>query len=380
MNPAAYNHWIEVDLNAVRNNYAKISALAGVPVIAVVKANAYGNGMVACAQALAEAGAEQFAVTTLQEAATLRQAGLQQPILQLCPTLLAQANATAELGITPTIDCKEVLDAFDQAAAQQGKRLPVACKVDTGMARFGIRPEEAAAYAKHISGKRHIYLDQVYSHFANASDPQLSQRQLERLQQSAALFRQTLPQTADHDFKLHLANSTGTVRYPEARLNMVRVGSLLYGQGTGAQQLQLESTWCCKARITAKRVAQKGEQVGYGMEFTVPHTMTIGVIEIGYYDGFGVETRARSESFSQSWQQFSRQVGKLLLKKRRAVTGQGKSLPVLGRIAMQTTVIDLTGTTLEVGDAVEVPMRRTTANPTTHFIYLGAQAPVGESR
>lgn len=359
-----YNHWIEVDLSAIAANYQKVSVMVEeTPIMAVVKANAYGHGAVPVAMVLAEAGVAAFAVTTLEEGQELREGGIDLPILVFCPLQEWQAPAMAALRLTPTIDNGGAMAAFAAAAGRD--TLPFAIKVDTGMGRYGVDLTELELLARQGCTYENIYLDQVYSHFADAADKELARKQLALLEKGAA----TLEAAGMSGFRKHIAGSSGAYYLPEARLDMVRIGSLLYGQGAAASSLHLETTWRNIARITATREIPAGSKIGYGLEYTARRAMTIGVIPVGYHDGFGVDTNARKENFNNAWRQFVRQVGKIAAKRPRCVKKGERSLPVVGRIAMQTTVIDLTGSGLSLGDTVEIPMRRTTANPRTPYLY-----------
>ncbi len=360
-----YNQWIEVDLSAITANYEKVQAILGdIPIMAVVKANAYGHGALSVAKLFQTMEVPYLAVTTLEEGLELRRGGITVPILVFCPMQAWEAPAMAEASLTPTIDDVDALEAFAQAAGE-GK-WPVAVKVDTGMGRYGVLPERVASLAFTLMEQKNLSLEHLYSHFALPSDAELSKNQLSLLLKAA----KEVEALGIHGFKKHIAGSIGAQLMPEARLDMVRIGSLLYGQSVcGETPLNLETTWRFIARITQVREARAGEKIGYGLEYTAKKNMKVGVIPVGYYDGFGVETRARVETVPNAFRQFAREVGKVAAKRRRGVYKGERLLPVLGRIAMQTTVIDLTGLELGVGDTVEVPMRRTTSNPKVVRLY-----------
>jgi len=363
-----YNQWIEVDLSAIASNYEKIKLMIGeTSVMAVVKANAYGHGALAVAELFQEIKVPYLAVTTLQEGLELRQGGIDLPVLVFCPMQVWEAPAMAEANLTPTIDNVEALEAFAEVVGE-GMH-PVGVKVDTGMGRYGVSPAQVTGLVTAIMEQKNLYLEHLYSHFAVPSDQELSKKQLNLFMKTA----QDVEELGIHDFKKHIAGSIGAQLLPEARLDIVRIGSLLYGQSVvgvdGEELLKLENTWRFLARITQVRQAKAGEKIGYGLEYTAKRDMMVGVIPVGYYDGFGVETRARRENVSNAFRQFAREVGKIAAKRQRGVYKGEKLLPVLGRIAMQTTVIDLTGMSLYVGDTVEVPMRRTTSNPKIVRLY-----------
>ena len=171
----------------------------------------------------------------------------------------------------------------------------------------------------------------------------------------------------------HLANSAGALRFPQARFDAVRLGSVLYGQLGMAKSLgvALAEPFRAKARIVAVRDLKKGETVGYGREFCASKNMRIAVVPFGYGDGFGVQAAARPLTVKDSVQTMSRNVGKLLLGRyQRCLYYQGKPLAVLGRVAMQSLMVDIGDLPLGVGDVVEAPMRRTSASARLPRVYL----------
>jgi alanine racemase len=172
----------------------------------------------------------------------------------------------------------------------------------------------------------------------------------------------------------HLANSAGALRFPEARFSAVRLGSVLYAQLGMASKLglNLADPFTAKAKVTAVRDLKKGDSVGYSREFVALQDMRLAVIPYGYGDGFGVQASARELTIKDSVQNMSRDIGRLMLKRyKRGVYYQGRLLNALGRVAMQSMMVDISNEPeIKVGDVVEAPMRRTSASARLPRVYV----------
>jgi len=372
---AGLAHWLEIDLDKLTANLRALRQHLNLRIIAVVKNDAYGFGAVECARALAGAGADMLAVTSLEEALQLREAGVAAPLLVFLPPQPANLALFAQYQLTATVDSlytAELLRGWPQLAYH--------LKVNTGMNRFGLNVGEELAQALQILARPDMpRLTGVYSHLAtaladDAAGQKFARLQIERFAQaseqaSAAAWPDGFPP----DVCFHLANSAGCLRYPEARFSAVRVGSALYGQLGLAKKmgLPLAEPFAAKARIAAVRQLAKGEGVGYSQEFTAPKPTRLAVIPYGYGDGFGVLPNARELTIKDSVQEMSRNIGRLVLGRcRRGVYYQGSFLPVLGRVAMQSMMVDIGELPLKPGDVVDVPLRRVASSARLPRVYL----------
>ncbi len=366
--PKNIQHWLEIDLDKLTANYQAVSSFIGekVPIIAVVKNDAYGFGAVECAKAFAEAGAAMLAVTTLEEAIELREGGITAPVLVFLPPQKGEIEKYVEYDLTATVDGMRALNLL--------KHSGVKChlKLNTGMNRFGANLDELAEILGGFWKKGAPQLTGAYSHMATA---------LEQgdgfAKQQIALFKQMKERFTDFGFDgimFHLANSAGALRFPEARFSAVRLGSVLYAQlGMAAKMgLDLADPFTAKAKVAAVRDLKKGDSVGYSREFVAAHDMRLAVIPYGYGDGFGVQASARELTIKDSVQNMSRDIGRLVLKRyKRGVYYQGQFLTALGRVAMQSMMVDISGLPdIKVGDVVEAPMRRTSASARLPRVYL----------
>ncbi len=364
--------WIRVDLGAIRHNFRSLRSFFGddVRVIAVVKGNAYGHGSGTVGRALEQEGAQMLAVTHVEEARLLRDAGVQCPVLLLAPPRGEDVPEAVALGASCCVMDAEGAEALRRAAEMAGRRVRVHLKVDTGMGRLGARPSEAPSLARSISACDALILEGVFSHCAEGwSEPAVA-RQLR-------LFRETCVQVeaagAVPEMR-HLAASAAALTLPESRLDAVRIGTLLYGQypvpalqRRFQERLDLRETWRFCTRVIAVRTLMPGASVGYGAEFQTSRVSRIAVVPVGLADGLGMVpeslNRGRVKGALRS-----------LLRPRFTLwaTVRGQKAPVVGRVAMQMAMLDVTDIPgVEPGDEVTLPVRRLAADSGLERRYSG---------
>ncbi len=371
MERAKYDSWIEIDLDAIKHNYreARAALPKQVAIMAVLKADAYGFGAVQIAKELEKARANMLAVSTAAEGLELRSAGINLPILvflPINPNLLAEALA-AEL--IPTITSCAELEHL--AATAQGKSVPFHLKINTGMNRLGVKPAEINKTIEMLKQINGPYLQGVYSHFATAMNKNLKHSlvQLKVFNQAC----EVLKEAGFKDFQAHMAASAAFLRLPQSQLNMVRLGNVLYGQPGAAfgPQLNLKKAWQPKARIIGTSLVQKGQAVGYGRNYKTKKDMQIGVLAVGYTDGYRVVSKARPQTIARIKADcLIDLVRKILKKENYQVTTSAGSLSVVGRLSMQQLTIDISGKNLQVGDVVDFTLRYTNNNAKIPRIYL----------
>ncbi len=329
--------WLEIDLPALAGNVRELRRRIGPRrlLYAVVKANAYGHGLDLIAPAVLQAGADRLAVAAVNEAIVLRRAGLRAPLLILGYTPPELAETLLEYDLTATVYEAQTAQTFAEVAARQGQLLTVHLKVDTGMRRLGIDHTNAIDLCARLAGNAHLRLEGIFTHFSRAdeADQCYTQEQLSRF--SALLAR--LATAGCRPPIAHAANSAATLTLPHAHLDAVRCGILLYGLSPSADVPAPEGirpilSW--KARIAQVRRLDAGEPVSYGSAWRAPDTRTVAVVPVGYADGF-----PRSP---QTWQ--------------RVLIG-GCSVPIVGRVCMDQTVVDVTelvaaGRSVAQGDEV----------------------------
>jgi alanine racemase len=317
--------WANIDLEALAGNFHIVKEKVGpdVQVMAVVKANAYGHGAVACARRLEREGADWFGVALPEEGIELRNAGIAKPILCLAGFWGEQASACLQHGLAPVVYRLDLIEAFDRAALERGAVADVHVKIDTGMGRLGVRFDEVSDFAVALKKFKNIRVDGFMTHFAAADEPScgpLTQDQIERFEMAVAGFR-------EHGFGptyQHLANSAAVFGQPSAFGNLVRPGGVLYGLWRDIlapedRDVKLQPVMSLHSRITLLKWVPQGETVGYGCTFEASRKTLVATVPIGYDDGY---MRALSNR------------GHAIIR--------GVFATVIGRISMDLTLIDVT--------------------------------------
>ena len=317
---------IEIDLGAIRHNVAALAAEAApAEVIAVVKANAYGHGDVPASEAALAAGAPWLAVALVEEAARLREAGIDAPILLLSEPPVADATQIRRWGITPSVYRREFVEAL---AAASDDVLDVQLVVDTGMHRVGVAPERAVELARQVSDAPSLRLAGMWTHFAVAEDDEeFSRLQVERFESAAEQVRQAGLDPG----RLHLSNSAGVLHVrPEA--TMARVGLGMYGlhPDPSRTDVELRPAMRVVSRVGFTQRLPAGERPSYGRRRALPADATVATVPIGYADG----------------------VPRLLSQRGGEVLIGGVRRPFAGTVTMDQIVIDCGDDPVEVGDEV----------------------------
>jgi alanine racemase len=365
---ASRTTWVEISREALQQNFDAVRTHAGVPVCAVVKANAYGCGLVESAEVFHRAGARMLGVTRVEEAEKLRLAGVAADILILAPPPPDALSRAIAMNCAVALADGTVLDDYAAAARAAGRTARVHLKVDTGMGRLGVRPEHAPGVASRVAGTKDLALEAVWTHFADAASP-TGRLQLERFLAVREAIARYAPQAI-----LHAANSAATLALPAARLDMVRVGTLLYGQdpvGVSAP-FRLIDAFSWYAAVVAVRDLPAGATVGYGGEWRAKEQSRIATLAVGYADGFGLEPAARSESIMEAARLGGR-VAAVALRRRpsqRFVWFGERRAEVVGRIAMQQTTVRVDGMDVRAGSIARLPARRLLVDPTIERIYF----------
>ena len=311
-----------VDLDAIERNVRALLAVAGpsTRLIAVVKANGYGHGAVPVAITALQAGASMLAVACVDEGIQLRQAGILAPVILLGATPAAEMERVAAHRLTPTICSRPAAEGLLAAVAGHAGRYPVHVKVDTGLHRFGISQPEAAAFIRWLHSQPRLLVEGLYTHFSSAeeADGRATSEEYARFEAVVTALEAEGIRPA-----LHAANSAATMRYPNLRLDLVRPGFALYGlaasYNNGHGQLEQCPALSIHAHISRVHELAAGEAVGYGRAYVAPTARRVALVGIGYGDGL---PRALSNR------------GSMLVRGQRA--------PILGRVSMDQTVIDVT--------------------------------------
>jgi alanine racemase len=313
--------WTEIDLGKLRRNLQLIRGdlPKHVQLMAVVKDEAYGHGALDVARVAVEEGAWGFGLSTLEEAMTLRDAGIAAPLLLLGERQEAELEWCVAHDLTVCVNETHNVRALAKIAAKFGKKIPVHVKIHTGMSRYGVRWDEALPLIEKIVTEKSLSLEGVMTHFSQSDETEKSFANLQ-----FARFNEVLRALEQRKISVklrHTCNSGGFLDLPHTHLDMVRVGILLYGVFPSLVCRKIpgiEPVMSVKAKIAAIQKLKPGEVVGYGMRYTATSERRIAILPIGYGDGF---PRVRNE-------------GCALIHGRRA--------PLLGGIAMDALMVDIT--------------------------------------
>lgn len=308
--------WVEVDLGAIAHNVRVLrSVLApGARLIAVVKSDGYGHGMLRVARAALGAGADELAVASVAEGAALRTAGIAAKILVAGPIAAEQAHAVVQHGLVVGVGCHEVAAALARATR---RFFPVQIEVDTGMSRHGVAPGELMSFVDVIEARGRLAISGVFTHLSGVTADDLP-----RMRRQLAQFTAAVDGVRSlRGVRRHVCNTLGALLLPEAAFDGVRIGGGLYGFDplAGAGPVRLRPALSLKARIVGLRKAAVGERVGYGGTFTCRRPSRLATLPIGYGDGLVRELWRGAE-----------------------VLVRGRRAPIVGEISMNQTVVDCT--------------------------------------
>ncbi|MGH9845492.1 MAG: alanine racemase [Blastocatellia bacterium] len=325
--------WAEISLAALRRNYRNIKQTLspGAQLMAVVKADAYGHGAIECARALESIGADWFGVALIEEGVALRRAGITQPIFCVGGFWQEQAEEVVQQAITPALFRLDQAEELDARAREAGRAVNYHLKIDTGMGRLGVPASEVAEFSRALTRFDHIRLDGLMTHFADADG-----ETTEYTQRQIAQFNEILAMLRDRGFDprvRHLAASAGLHAYPESHGTLARAGASLYGLTRDVlsrriQPLDVLPVMSLHSRIVQLKTVPAGASLGYGRTFTTVRESRIATIPIGYADG---------------WRRALSNRGRVLVR--------GHFAPVVGRVSMDLTIVDVTGIPgVELGD------------------------------
>lgn len=364
--------WVEVDLAALRHNLKQVRGLLadGVKLMAVVKANGFGHGYIEPSRAFIDAGADALAVTRLDEALVIRNAGIDAPILLFAPIQSENAEEALAAGLEMTVTRIELVRVLSEIARKLEKTARVHVKVDTGMSRLGLPPAEVKGFLDLARNLPNIEIAGIYTHFATAAERDLKPA-IEQNNVFQSLLRNLRDSGIDYGLA-HAANSAATLRIPNSHYDMVRPGTILYGQYPSAhvpRNLDLKPTWRLKARVCEIRELPKDSRVGYGGEYIARRPTRTAVIPVGYADGFTLAPEG--PMYRRSVIEFAARK----IKRSLSVHIRGQKAPVIGRVAMQMTIIDVTDIPgVEVGDVVDIPALRIPTSALIPRVYENSQS------
>jgi len=313
-----------IDLNGLAQNLHSIRDFIGegIKVMGVVKANAYGHGAVECSRRLEAEGVDWLAVAIVEEAIELREAGIKSPILCFGSFWPGQEQLLFDHDVTPAVFDLDRASLLNAKALQLETTKNVHIKIDTGMGRIGVPFQDVAEWAEEFRRFENLHVEGLMTHFAAADDlsDEYTNVQMRRFAEAVSAFH-------EKGFRptiLDMANSPGAVAHSDSRATMIRVGGILYGLGDdvlpkGVTRPNLRPAMALHTQIAFLKNVPAGESIGYGRTFVTTRESMIATLPIGYYDGL-------SRSLSN--------IGRVI--------ANGLYAPIVGRISMDWTTIDVT--------------------------------------
>jgi len=325
--------WAEIDLDNLAHNVREIRKITSPnsKIMAVVKADAYGHGIIKTSEVVLRNGADCLGVAILDEALSLRERGFKVPIVILGYTPESDLEHVVANGLTQTVFNYRHGEALSREAVRQNKKAAVHIKIDSGMGRLGFLPcEESLQLVERILDLPGIYVEGVYSHLASADAPD----RVYTLEQLESFFW-FLDKMKERNINIpvkHVANSAGILNYPEAHLDMVRPGIILYGllpsPHVRTEGLSLKPVMSVKARVGSLKRIPAGSSIGYSCTYKLGKDCVIAVLPLGYADGYSV--RFSNNSF---------------------VLLHGQRVPVVGRVCMDQIMVDASSVPgVDIGD------------------------------
>ncbi len=324
-----------ISTRALKRNYTALRRAMGpaTEMMAVVKADAYGHGAVDVSRLLEALGCESFGVAMVEEGVELREAGIKAAVFVLGGVFEGQAGALFDYDLTPVVFDLETVEEIDSEASRRGVVKPVHVKVDTGMGRLGIRPDEALSFIRAVKALDGVTVEGILTHLAEADSPDLS-----FAAGQIAVFRDVVEAVRGEGVNpryVHMANSAAIAGFRDPLFNLARPGIMLYGSTPAPHldgRMDLEPVMEIRTRVMQVKSIPVGASVSYGRKFVARRPSRIAVLPIGYADGFSRRLSGKAD-----------------------VIIRGRRAPVVGLVCMDMTMCDVTDIDgVETGDEVVV--------------------------
>ncbi|TXJ39810.1 alanine racemase [Brachyspira pilosicoli] len=310
----------EIDLKALQNNIKIIRSMIGnTKLLSIVKANAYGHGIVGMSEQLEKLNVDALGVATVEEGVKIREVGIKTSIIVLFQHFRNEAEYVCRYNLTPIISNDECLDDYDRFLKKYNKKLKLHIKVDTGLNRMGAKPKDVLNLAKKVLSYNTLEIEGINTHYA-ASDT-FDNISREFTENQIRVFNEVLNNLKTNGIKInnaHTANSAALLYYKNAYFDMVRAGIVLYGYTEKLHDFGFKPILNLKSKIILTRKIKRNETVSYGMTWKASKDTNIAVVPIGYADGM-------SRKLSNNWE----------------VKINGKYYPIVGKICMDIMMVDI---------------------------------------
>ncbi len=323
----------EINLSVFNDNIKKIKSCVGnAKTVFVVKANAYGHGSIAMSHAAIKSGIDCLAVATVSEAVLLRENGIVAPILILFEHSIAEAELVVYYRLTPILTGTNYLERYNECSKRYNRKMSLYIKVDTGLSRMGVKPSGVLELAKKVLSYDFLEIEGISTHFASSDSDdeyavEFTNSQITKLKEAHNILLENNIEVKN----VQAANSGATLYYKDSHFNMVRFGLLAYGYAPNKlkNNIELKPIMSLKTKVLITKSVKKGETVSYGMTHKVENDTNIAVLPIGYSDGL-------SRLFSNKGQ----------------VKIKGKYYPIIGRVCMDQTIIEIGNDNINLEDEV----------------------------
>ena len=322
----------EIDLGAILYNLRQIRNRVDkdIKIMAIVKADAYGHGMKEVSQAVARKGIDYFGVASLDEAATLREAGIKKNIIVLGAILPEEVEGVLRFNVIQTVSDLAIARLLSQLAQSKKRIIKVHAKIDTGMGRLGVWHKDAVNFVKKLASLKNIKVDGIFTHFPSAEDDKVFTRN--QLRDFKSLIEELLRHGIDIPIK-HTSNSMAVIDFKDSHMHMVRPGLIMYGlhpRSDLAKKLRLRPALKLKTKVVYVKPVSRGRSISYGRTYVTKKDTNIATIPVGYGDGYSRDLSNR---------------GHVLIK--------GRRLPIVGRVCMDMSMVDAgRSRTVKPGDDV----------------------------
>lgn len=323
----------EIDLRAINTNLRNIRSVVGRHplIMAVVKANAYGHGVIPVAESIIKHHtAQYFGVAIVEEGVELRKAGIKYPIHVFTAPLKEQLPLYVRHGLEPTVCDLSIAKKLNVLAQKSGKIISIQIKIDTGMGRIGVASTEAVAFVEKLSRFSHLHIKGIWTHFATSDENDLS-----FANEQLKLFRDIVTQLelrGIHIPLVHCANSGAIFQMPDSYFDMVRPGIMMYGYTPSSETrktIEVRPAMSLKGRVGFLKIVEKGTSISYARRYFAKRKTTIASITVGYADGYF-----------------------RTLMNRAFVLINGKRFPVAGTVCMDQIMVDVGDEPVTIGDEV----------------------------